>query len=110
MLCIYIYILFSYAWRLNVEFDFELTSPILEFGTGSVPGVTSSSQLTILSDSLVEEASETLVLQLITTPLARLAFPIGQDSVQGTIIDIDGMTLLLKDQNVVMFIASYILI
>ncbi len=85
MLCIYIRFLYG-----NVDEDFELSSPILEFGTGSVPGVTSSSQLTILSDSLVEEASETLVLQLVTTPLARLAFPIGQDLVQGTIIDIDG--------------------
>ncbi len=95
------YILFTYnykffLWRLNVDGDFELSSPILEFGTGSVPGVTSSSQLTILSDSLVEEASETLMLQLVTTPLARLAFPIGQDSVQGTIIDIDGMMVLLR--------------
>ncbi len=85
-----IIIRFSCGGLMYIDGDFELSSSILPFGTGSVPGNTSSAQLTILSDSLVEEASETLVLQLTTIPLARLAFPIGQDSIQGTIIDIDG--------------------
>ncbi|XP_064406058.1 uncharacterized protein LOC135351076 [Halichondria panicea] len=69
--------------------DGDFTAPlVLTFDTGSGPGVSSSAQVTILRDLLVEE-NETLILQLTTMPLARLAFPVGEDLVEGTIMDVD---------------------
>ncbi len=58
----------------------------------------SSTQLDILRDFLVEDENEMLILQLTTKPLARLAFPTGQDIIEGIIFNIDGgHVFLLKD-------------
>ncbi len=78
-----------YHWP-SLLLDGDFTAPlVLTFDTGSGPGVSSSAQVTILRDLLVEE-NETLILQLTTMPLARLAFPVGEDLVEGTIMDVDG--------------------
>ncbi|XP_064406055.1 complement receptor type 1-like isoform X3 [Halichondria panicea] len=74
-------------------------SLILTFDTGSGPGISSSAQVTILRDLLVEEENETLILQLTTMPLARLAFPVGEDLVEGTIMDVDVPVFLLTETN-----------
>ena len=80
---------FYHGPSLLLDGDFT-ASLILTFDTGSGPGISSSAQVTILRDLLVEEENETLILQLTTMPLARLAFPVGEDLVEGTIMDVDG--------------------
>lgn len=84
-----------YLYRAEGE-DYILTS--LEFRAGPIEPRTGILLIPIIDDNVVEyPRNESVFLQVFTVPIGHLAFPLGQDVIEGIIVDDDCMSKLIHD-------------